>query len=67
MAQPVTCDPWDPEEHQLEEILAHQGNQDFRMDRIEQALSSIMQHLKQQAKMKQEPHGPWTMVKEEPQ
>ena len=67
MAQPVTSDPWDAEDHQLEEILVHQENQDLRMTRIEQALSSIMQHLESQASMKQEPQGPWTMVKEEPQ
>ena len=64
MAQPVTSDPWDAEEHHLEEILARQ---DLRMTRIEQALSSITQHLESQASMKQEPQGPWTMVKEEPQ
>ena len=35
MAPPVTSDPWELEEHQLEELLNHQAHQDTRMSRIE--------------------------------
>ena len=66
MAKPVSSTDWDPEEHQLEEILAHQENQDLRMSRIESALTSIIKHLEHQAVTQQEPMNPWTMVKEEP-
>ena len=57
---------WDPEEHQLEEILGHQEQQDLRMSRIENALMAIMHHIESKAEPTSEPSNPWMMVKEEP-
>ena len=64
MAQPV--DTWDPEERQLAEVLGQQEQQEVRLSRIEGALSQIIQHLEQKGEPRQEPVGPWTMIKEEP-
>lgn len=38
----MTSDPWDPEEHQLEEILAHQESQDARVNRISVSLLGML-------------------------
>ena len=66
MAMPVGSEPWDMEEHRIEEILAHQEQQDFRMSRIESALTQIIHHLEPKPEVQQAPIQPWTMVKEEP-
>ena len=66
MAMSVGSEPWDMEEHQLEEILAHHEQQDLRMSRIESALTQIIHHLEPKTEVQQAPIRSWTMVKEEP-